>query len=70
MSRTSTFPLHDRLLGGTLADKLRAWRADGDSLLTIRDRLSAHDVNVSVETVRRWCDEVGAERPQTERAAS
>jgi hypothetical protein len=64
MSRTSTFPLHDRLLGGTLTDKLRGWRNEGLTLLAIRDRLAEHDVKVSIETVRRWCDDVGATRPE------
>jgi len=69
MARTSTFPLYDRLLDGTLTEKLRAWRTEGLTLLAIRDRLAQHDVKVSVETVRRWCDDVGATRPEHEAVA-
>ena len=52
--------MYDRLLDGTLADKLCDWRRDGATYLQIRDELVALGVPVSVETVRRWCASVGA----------
>ncbi len=55
MARTSTYPLVDRLLGGTLTEKLTAWDADGDKPEEIAYRLrSEYDVALSSSTVRRW----------------
>lgn len=56
MARLSTFPLVDRILGGTLATELEKRRADGQSFDAIsRWLLTEHDVQVTAETVRTWC---------------
>lgn len=58
--RTSTLPLTDRLMGGTLAQKLTEWRTAGDSMETIARRLeNEHAIQVSSSTVGRWCDQLG-----------
>ena len=50
------FPLVDRLVPGGLAPLLDTARKAGKSHETIaRELAKAHDVNVSAETVRRWC---------------
>jgi hypothetical protein len=55
MSRTPTFPLYDRMLGGRLALLLLRWREDGLSHRAIAGRLAAdYDVHVSWKTVGRW----------------
>ena len=49
------YSLLDRLLEGTLDDRLRQWKADGLSLASITKRLhTEHDIDVSTDTVRRW----------------
>ncbi len=56
MPATDTFPLIDRLVPGGLAGFLAAARAAGESHETIAFRLrSEHDIPVSSETVRKWC---------------
>lgn len=58
-----TFDLVDQLLDGTLAARLREWRADGLSLREITTRLDAdHGVYISHETIRAWLADI--ERPQ------
>lgn len=54
--RQPLFPLFDRILGGKLAEQLAAWRAEDLSFDAIARRLGAeHDIEVTGETVRRWC---------------
>ena len=55
MARTSTYPLVDRALGGTLDTLLKEWREEGLSLADISYRLrSDHDIKVSANTIGRW----------------
>lgn len=57
MSRTSTYPLVDRLLDGKLGEILLAWEREGDKPESIAYRLrSEHDVVISSSTARRWLD--------------
>lgn len=57
MGRGSIRPLVDKLLDGQLAALLEAWRTEGLSYNDMAYRLrSEHDINVSQETIRRWCD--------------
>jgi hypothetical protein len=56
----------DRVLDGTLADKLRAFRSEdpprsfADIAYLLR---SEHDIVVSGETVRRWCLDLTESEP-------
>lgn len=51
-----TFPLYDRLLGGSLVEYLTDKRAEGLTHGQIAAALfDEHAVNVSGETIRRWC---------------
>lgn len=60
--RQPLLPLIDRLLDGKLADYLTEHRTAGLSFDAIGRRLAnEHDVNVTGETVRRWCVELGVE---------
>jgi hypothetical protein len=64
VARLSTFPLVDRILGGTLRTELEKRRAEGDSYDAIARWLATeHDIQVTDETVRGWCvrfpDEAG-----------
>lgn len=60
MSRTSTYPLVDRILGGTLGALLRTRRSEGASFDGIaRELENKHRVRVSADTVRRWCADEG-----------
>ena len=53
------YSLLDRLLEGTLDDRLREWRSEGLSLNGITKRLHReHDIDVSTDTVRRWLMEI------------
>lgn len=57
MARTDTYPLVDRIVDGGLQAFLAAARSAGESFETIAFRLrSEHDITVSAETVRKWCD--------------
>lgn len=57
-----TFELHNRVIGGGLADRLRAERAEGLPWNEIAYRLRRdHDLKVSVETLRRWYAELEPE---------
>ncbi len=56
--RTSTFDLHDKIIGGDLRTRLRAWRSEGLSFEEIAYRLRP-DIVVSRSTVTRWCLELG-----------
>lgn len=49
------YPLADRILGGDLADRLRAFRSEGLSFEAIARELSLQGIEVSGETVRKWC---------------
>jgi hypothetical protein len=51
------FALADRILDGKLEAKLRAWRSETPraSYDEIVLRLRAEDVDVSRETIGRWC---------------
>lgn len=55
----STWDLADRLYDGKLAVRLATEVAAGDSFDTIAQRLTAEGIEVSRETVRRWCVEQG-----------
>lgn len=60
MSRTSTFPLHDRALDGKLTKLLTDWRDENLSYAEIAFRLrTEHQMNVSASTVMRWCNTEG-----------
>ena len=56
MPRSSTFPLHDRLLGGRLPSMIRDWRNEDPTVAfdEIAARPRSHGVVVSGETIRRW----------------
>lgn len=55
MAQGTTFPLVDRILDGTLAERLEAWRSEGMTFEDIAFQLrSEYDVKVSVATVCRW----------------
>lgn len=55
MPSTSKRDLVDRLLGGTLDDRLRAWRSDGLSHEAIAQILRTdHGITLSTATVCRW----------------
>lgn len=55
----------DRLAAGTLADHLKALRADGLSWDMVAMRLFAdHGVEVSAETLRQWGDELAIPDPK------
>jgi hypothetical protein len=59
MSRTPTFPIYDRILGGRLAVLLLRWRGEGLSHRSIAGRLAdEHDIHVTYKTVGRWLDEI------------
>ena len=63
MPGTSSYALIDRLIGGTLEQRLRDQREAGLSFADIRlDLYAEHDVNVSTDTLRRWCNELGIEK--------
>lgn len=65
MPLPTTFHLYDRIVGGDLADRLTAWRAEGLSLAEITYRLRAeHDVKVSTTTVHRWCRDLAIPTPE------
>lgn len=53
------YPLADRVLGGTLHDRLLGWRTEGRSLREMVELLAAEGIDVTSETVRRWCREEG-----------
>lgn len=55
------YPLADKALDGSLAERLRGYRDDGLSFYAIRDALRDLGIAVSHETVRRWCAELGIE---------
>lgn len=56
MAATDTYPLVDRLVHGGLPAFLAAARSAGDSHETIAYRLrTEHDITVTAETVRKWC---------------
>lgn len=65
VARTATYPLIDRLLGGTLEARLREQREGGASFADIsRHLFTEHDLTVSIDTVRRWCSDLGIEKPE------
>lgn len=60
MARTSSLPLVDKIFGGEFAEWLRTARSEGKSFEAIARTLAEeHEVNVTGETVRRWCSELG-----------
>lgn len=63
------FPLADKVLGGTLEQRLREGRERGDSHEDLARALHADDIAVSSETVRQWCHTLGIEEARTERAS-
>lgn len=71
MGRRDTFPLVDRLVPGGLAAFLAAARAEPKrSHEDIAfDLATEHDIKVSAETVRRWCQRTGADPAPSEGAA-
>jgi len=63
VARTASYPLIDRLLGGTLEAVLRERRETGQSFAEIgRWLLTEHDLAVSIDTIRRWCSDLGIEK--------
>lgn len=61
-SRISTFDITNRALGGILPSYLRELRAGGNSWREVSYRLrDEHHVDVSIETLRRWYNELERE---------
>ena len=64
MSRVTTFPIYDRILGGRLEKLLRRYRAQGLSYEAIARRLYVdHDVEVTGKTVNRWMTQFDDREP-------
>ena len=61
MGRSSSFPLANKALGGTLKTRLRTARRRGASFEEIARGLHTDGVPLSSETIRRWCHELGIE---------
>jgi hypothetical protein len=52
--------LIDRIMGGNFEDTLRRWRSEGYSYDLMRAKLYAlTQIEISRETLRRWCGELG-----------
>ena len=64
MARHDLFPLADKALHGRLEDRLRGERGEGRSFARIAYDLTVEGIQVSDETVRRWCRELGIEKPR------
>jgi hypothetical protein len=64
MARTSTFPLYDKVVGGDLESRLRAWRAAGKSYMGIAVELRDLGIEVDPSTVGRWCTELAITRTE------
>ena len=63
MPSTSSFPLVDRIVGGTLRGELARRRAAGESYAVIARWLAVeHQVDLTGETVRQWCRTLGIEK--------
>ncbi len=53
--RSTMFELADRIMGGTLAEIVAGWRAEGLGTRQIAERLKTEfDVDVAHSTVARW----------------
>lgn len=61
MGQPRVFPLADRALGGTLERRLRKLRESGLAYKAIADDLAEDGIDVSGETVRKWCHDLGIE---------
>lgn len=62
MAPRSSVRLVDRLLDGKLEQELRSRRAANESFETIAQWLnSAHSIDTTGTTVRRWCIDLGIE---------
>lgn len=61
MAQARIFPLADRVLGGKLKKRLRDKRKAGASFDAIARELADEGIEVSGETVRQWCHELGIE---------
>lgn len=58
MAPTDTSHLVDRIIPGGLDAFLAAARADGQTFANITFRLrTEHEIEVTQETVRRWCSD-------------
>lgn len=57
--KPSVLPLADRILKGRLTERLRQERAEDRSFEQIARGLAADGIDVSGETVRKWCIELG-----------
>lgn len=56
---TPILPLVDRILGGRTSQILQRYRDEGLSNEAIARRLVLdHDIDVTAETVRKWCAEL------------
>lgn len=62
MGQPRVFPLADRALGGTLERRLRKQREAGTAYKAIANDLQEDGIDVSGETVRKWCLELGIEK--------
>ena len=60
----------DKLLGGRLEANLRDWRGEGKSYDEIARLLAGMGIDVTSESVRRWCREYGIEETATSPGAS
>lgn len=54
--RGQIYRLSDRTLGGTLEKRLRRWRKEHVSFDRIARLLADEGIEVTGETVRRWCN--------------
>lgn len=62
MAPTDTSKLVDRIIPGGLDPFLRGARDNGETYAQITFRLQTeHDIEVTQETVRRWCSLAGIE---------
>lgn len=62
----ASFDLFDRLMGGRLERRLRSLADEGHTYVRMAERLrSDNDIDVSHETVRRWCLDLGIENPRS-----
>lgn len=62
---TPQFRMADRLAKGTLADELRAFKAEGASYsLVVRELYARHGIEVTAPTIGSWFKLVEDDEPQ------
>lgn len=61
MAPPLSYQLLDRLLGGTLAQRIETGRAEGKSYERLARELCVEfEIDITSETIRRWAAEVAA----------